>query len=177
MSTDASDSTLPNETVIWHYRDLASFLSILQTESLWFSRLDQLRDPFEGRSEHPYKSQFMQLAEQATRRQGFVNCWTIDDEESELMWFAYAPNFGVAIKSTVGDLRLALPEESRPAKIKRVQYGTDWASGPPESYAFQKRRHFKREQELRVLVEGKVAEKDLAGMACVFRRCRSLSPI
>jgi hypothetical protein len=68
MTSEAEDSDLEYKTIIWHYRNLASFLSILQTESLWFSRLDQLNDPFEGRSEHPYKSPFMQKAEEASGR-------------------------------------------------------------------------------------------------------------
>jgi hypothetical protein len=107
----------------------------------------------------------MQLAEAATRRQTFVNCWTIDDEESELMWFAYAPQYGVAVKSTAGQLRSALKEKSSVAKVDRVKYETDWSAGTPESYAFQKRRHFKREQELRALMEGKATDEDSTGKA------------
>src|SRR5205807_3771411 len=44
------------------------------------------------------------------RYASFVNCWNMGDDESDLMWHAYAkaPE-GVAIKSTVGRLKRCLP--------------------------------------------------------------------
>jgi hypothetical protein len=49
--TDRAEGTLSDDAVIWHYTAFASFVSILQSSRLWFSRLDRLRDPFEGRYE------------------------------------------------------------------------------------------------------------------------------
>lgn len=37
-----------DDIVLWRYMDLAKFLSILQTKSLYFCRADKLDDPFEG---------------------------------------------------------------------------------------------------------------------------------
>jgi hypothetical protein len=150
--TDRAEGAISDDAVIWHYTAFASFVSILQSGSLWFTRLDRLRDPFEGRSEHPYKSEFQLRAEDHTRK-GCVNCWTIDAEESELMWYAFAPTFGVAIQSTKAGLKSCFRAPERDEiEIGVVEYGTDWSSGGPESYAFLKRRHFKREQELRAYI-------------------------
>lgn len=98
----------------WHYRQFAEFAAILQSEALWFSRLDRLRDPFEGRSGR--RSSFHERADAHTRK-GCVSCWTIDDEESELMWYAYAPGFGVAIRSTKGGLRASF----KPPDAEKIQ--------------------------------------------------------
>ena len=102
--TERSQITVSDDAVIWHYTAFASWVSILQKQKLWFTRLDKLRDPHEGRSEHPYKGHLRSRAEDHTRK-GCVNCWTVDKEESDLMWLAYAPNFGVAIQSTKGKWR------------------------------------------------------------------------
>ena len=140
---DNSAIPVSDNATIWHYTAFASWVSILQKKKLWFTRLDNLRDPLEGRSEHPYKSDLHRRAEDHTRK-GCVNCWTLDEEESDLMWYAFAPTFGVAIRSTKGKLKASFktPDADK-IKINVVQYGTDWTSDEPESYAFLKRRHFR----------------------------------
>lgn len=47
----ANDKPLDDETVIWKYMDLSKFMSLLTTQSLWFSRLDKNWeiDPLEGK--------------------------------------------------------------------------------------------------------------------------------
>lgn len=138
---------------IWHYRQFAEFVAILQSRSLWFTRLECLRDPFEGRSGR--KSRFHDGCDAHTRK-GCVSCWTIDDEESELMWCAYAPGNGVAIRSTKGRMAASfVPPDAGRIMIESVEYGIDWSDGLPHiltinhGYAFHKRRAFKWEHELR----------------------------
>ena len=41
-------SVLDRNVPIWRYMDIAKFLSLLDKQSLFFSRLDHLGDPFEG---------------------------------------------------------------------------------------------------------------------------------
>ena len=150
---------------IWHYREFADFVAILQNQGLWFSRLDRVRDPFEGLSGR--HGRFHRRADDHTRK-GCVSCWTVDDEESELMWYAYAPRFGVAIRSTKGKLMTSLkPPEAGNIVIGAVQYGIDWST-PPESYAFVKQRGFKREQELRAFIpyEPEYRSGNLIDCAC-----------
>jgi len=147
---------IPDDQAIWHYRQFAEFVAILQNRALWFSRLDTLRDPFEGVSGR--QSRFHQKADEHTRK-GSVSCWTVDDEESELMWFAYALGNGVAIRSTKGRLKASFrPPAVGTIVIGVVEYGIDWSEGMqhfmeiPDGYAFQKRRPFKWERELRALL-------------------------
>jgi hypothetical protein len=147
---------VPDDQSIWHYRQYAEFVAILQCEALWFSRLNHLQDPFEGVSGR--QSRFHMKADDHTRK-GCVSCWTVDDEESELMWYSYAPGHGVAIRSTKTRLKASLrPPEAVKIIIGSVEYGTDWSKGPPRfltipnGYAFLKRRGFKGEQELRAYV-------------------------
>jgi hypothetical protein len=132
--------------------------------------MDRLKDPFEARSEHPYKSGLATRFEEFERK-GCVSCWTVDTEESELMWYAYAPNYGTAIRSTVGDLRGSFNAEKDTIKFGRVEYGTDWSKGPPETYAFLKRRRFRREEEFRAFLpyeyqyrDGTIVEPTYDGM-------------
>jgi len=146
---------IPEDKTIWHYRQFAEFSSILQNRALWFSRLDFLRDTFEGRSDQTYKSKFHDDADAHTRK-GCASCWTIDDEESELMWHAYAAGYGVAIRSTKARLKASLlPPNAEKIMIEPVEYGTDWSDGLPRfytmnhGYAFRKQRAFKWEHELR----------------------------
>ena len=178
---------IPEDQAIWHYRQFAEFASILQKSALWFSRLDRLRDPLEGRSDQIYKSKFHDDGDAHTRK-GCVSCWTIDDEESELMWCAYAPGYGVAIRSTKRRLKSSfLPPNAEKILIGSVEYGTDWKNGPPRflsinlgfdfpGYAFRKERVFKGERELRALLPykyedgpgGEVVERTYAGKSvCV----------
>ena len=175
MSVTDHASEMPENQTIWHYRQFAEFVTILQEKALWFSRLDRLRDPLEGRSGR--KSRFHQGCDAHTRK-GCVSCWTIDDEESELMWFAYAPDYGVAIRSTKGRVAASfLPPDAGKIMIESVEYGIDWSNGLPHvltinhGYAFHKRRAFKWEHELRVFLpyeydydgDGHVVEPTYAG--------------
>jgi len=109
---DRSPSDLAHTDTIWHYTSFPAFFSILQNSGLWFTRLDHLRDPFEGRSPQGFKNHLMHRLEEHTRK-GVVSCWTVDTEESDLMWYAYAPAFGVAIQSTKGQLMSAMSDPNR----------------------------------------------------------------
>ena len=46
--TDWTSSEIPDDTSIWRYLDLPRFASTLATGRLWFARLDQQEDPYEG---------------------------------------------------------------------------------------------------------------------------------
>lgn len=41
-------STVPDNTRIWRYYNTSKFLSLIETSSLYLSRIDQFDDPFEG---------------------------------------------------------------------------------------------------------------------------------
>jgi hypothetical protein len=142
-------AAVAEDQCIWHYRQFAEFVAILQKEKLWFSRLDRLRDPLEGLSGRQTK--FHEKADAATRK-GCVSCWSMDDEESELMWHAYAPGNGVAIRSKTRKLKASLkPSGADKLMFGAVEYDYNW-SRLPESFAFIKGRAFKWEQEFRAFL-------------------------
>src|SRR5258708_2137823 len=116
----------PNESIIWRYMDLDKFESILKEKGLFFCRSDKFTDPFEG-SIPRINSAFRVTAEkqvaatlkrkithedamnksdntgklhQKFRRAFVVNCWHINQGESDAMWKLYSETKkGIAIQS------------------------------------------------------------------------------
>lgn len=138
------ENKLPHNTAIWHYRNFSEFVAILQNRALWFTRVDKLHDPWEGRSMMPDKPPEVADHEEKGLRQMCVSCWTIDEDDSDLMWMTYAPQSGVAIKSTAGRLRVSLLKTF--IHLMEVPYGPLNTHDP-----FRKRSRFKREREYRVV--------------------------
>lgn len=118
---------LKDDTVIWRYMDLAKFISLLQTSSLFFTRVDILlkEDRFEGYySESDFKVILDRLIEynkavlpnyQINTDQVFsdicellhyfilnmgVNSWMESEHQSLAMWKIYSKNNGIGIKSS-----------------------------------------------------------------------------
>lgn len=101
---------------------------------------------------------------ESTRRWMYASCWYCQNWESAAMWKLYArSNDAIAIKSTVGRLRSVFAEPGEPdpgylgprtIHIGMVDY-IDFKTGriPPDltSRAFNKRKSFEHEQELRAL--------------------------
>lgn len=141
-----------HNTIIWQYRNFADFVAILQHKALWFSRIDSLKDPFEARYDYPFLFSFARSLEDYERT-GCVNCWTMDSDESELMWHAYAPHYGVAIRSTIGKLQRSIIDYADDVQYGSVRY--DFKPGkeiPRERPPFRKKRHFRAEREYRAFL-------------------------
>lgn len=153
MTAEGQLDEIAESAKIWHYTSIPALFSILQRKQLWFTRLDKLEDPWEGRSWHWHKS-LHDSASEDYERKALVHCWHIADGESDVMWKVHAPSFGVAVQSAVGRLKQAL---SGPEKVvcAPVRYGTDWNRLPPPRYAFQKMRHFEGEREYRAHIDHK----------------------
>ncbi len=122
-----------DDVIIWRYMDFTKYVSLLETSSLFFARVSQLADLFEGSfpQSQPPLVRFLQMLPKdflpqgvdvahmpshglleygkAMRNWTMVNCWHAVDHESAAMWSLYAQSGnGVAIRSTVGLLRQAL---------------------------------------------------------------------
>jgi hypothetical protein len=128
--------TIPNDNKqIWRYRDFTQFLSILERESLWFSRSNLFSDPFEGSftranvetRELRYKEteipedilESLSTIAKKFRQCSYLNCWHINEHESAAMWDLYLPaDKGIAIQSTVGRFRNAINEPDNDAIIE-----------------------------------------------------------
>jgi hypothetical protein len=149
--------------------DLARFLSIVQTEAVWFARADLLGDPHEGATGEFNRSQWTEMyGEQmaqglssidwsAMRRKFHISCWHMNDRESAAMWGVYqTEGRGIAIKSSVARLKQAVTGADESVYFAPVQY-IDYSSHfVPEGNLFyrfmHKRRSFEYEQELRMMV-------------------------
>jgi len=91
-----------------------------------------------------------------------INCWHMNEVESVAMWGLYSlGNDGVAIQSTISHLKSCLAKETRPIIIAQVEYADhDKKSDDDGDGAISqleplltKRRSYKHESEVRVLLE------------------------
>ncbi len=106
----------PDDTTVWRYLSLAKLLAMLKNKSIYFSRTDFFDDPFEGSFT---KGSLIDDADGGGYSMGhsyycakhmpfhsFVSCWHSSEVESIALWKIYAKEEGgVAIKSTIGDLK------------------------------------------------------------------------
>lgn len=165
--------TPPIETVIWRYIDLPKFLQMLEQGGLYFALLTEFSDKWEavlGRElTHSIATHFggasgevIQLMQDYSKHTA-VNCWYQGAGESVAMWKLYTKSeYGVAIKSTVGDLMKALSVYPPEVFIGSVKY-EDHTSPPTQTLAqqhispyraiLQKRTCYQHECELRVITE------------------------
>lgn len=110
---------------IWRYLDFTKFVDLLLTSQLFFARSDQFQDPFEGvfRLKDYENTKHMLTHQELTKKFYFLNCWHINDNQSDAMWkiFLDTKN-GIAIKSSVGDLIKSLGSSEDDVYISKVYY-------------------------------------------------------
>jgi DUF2971 family protein len=185
------DNQIPLEpaAILWRYMSRDKFESLLRDKALFFCRADKFSDPFEGsvpKREAEYRPK------EAMRRQTVfketmtptkildnlaaighihrmfkmatvVNCWQINQNESDAMWRLYLKdNEGVAIQTTAGKMMSVIescPEEVECSKVRYLDYATDiWfdpVGYPHTKYnliipLIHKRKEFQHENEFRL---------------------------
>jgi hypothetical protein len=154
---------------IWRYMDLAKYLDMLETSSLYFSRSDQLNDPYEGSlsmsSLEIYKEQLkhyppevgdaFQNFRNLAKGWIFINCWHMNDIESTAMWKIYGESKGsIAIQSTKNKLLQFIPKNKKNSVgiVKYIDYQVDTIpEGSILKQFLYKRKNFEYEKELRAL--------------------------
>ncbi len=168
--------------IIWRYLDFTKFVSLLDTKKLFLCRADQLDDPWEGSisranldaRELPDRK-YLNIANDEisdihkfARYHMFINSWHMNEFESAAMWKLYLKSDeGIAIQSTLGDLKKSLDKseiEVTIGKVEYIDYTRDLISEKSLVYPFvHKRKSFEHEKEIRVLkwimpqkVEGKM---------------------
>lgn len=170
------------EIKVWRYMDFTKFVSLLDTESLFFSRSDLFDDPYEGATSHAniklrpivYKDRIPaevlgRGAHDAERSKQwtYINCWHMNEYESAAMWKLYAQaNEAVAIQSTFKLLQESLPDNVYLGVVNYIDYETEWL---PEGNTFwpyvHKRKAFEHERELRGVIQDYLNENSIiAGM-------------
>lgn len=142
---------------------------MIESKSLWFSRVDQLDDPLEGthtdaelRGIRKYveKSRARRLIRlmRVSRRELYVSCWRAGTTESLAMWDLYGKGTGiVAVKSTVGRLKEAVATHNQPVFISKLRY-FDWNDAPGLDNVLvacsRKDLGYQHESEVRAIIMG-----------------------
>ena len=160
-------TTPPKTTVLWRYMDFAKFVEMLESQSLWFVRIDQLEDPLEGTHtdaemagirKHLQETRAQALIDifRSARSELYVNCWRSGSTESLAMWDLYGKGGGiVAIKSTVGRLRETIATYEKPIYVSKVRY-VDWNDAPGLDNVLvacsRKDFSYQHESEVRVII-------------------------
>ena len=164
------DLTTPrSSTVLWRYMDFAKFVEMLQSQTLWLARVDQLPDPLEGTHtdaelaglrKHLEEARAQQLIDlfRLARSGVYVNCWRSGPAESLAMWDLYGKGTGVvAVKSTVGRLKEAAKAVQNNVFISKVKY-VNWNDAPGIDNVLvacsRKDVCYQHETEVRVMVLG-----------------------
>ena len=164
---------------IWRYVDLTKFMDFLNTQSIYFTRLDKFNDVFEGSIylktaknkrtkiqtklsngqiiDRTYEFLENQEYEKQSRKKFGVNCWHMNDYESAAMWKLYLKSSeGIAIQSSFKKLRTALNKSKVNFFIGTVSY-IDYEKDDIEfenSFVpiVHKRKSFSHENELRAII-------------------------
>lgn len=140
---------LRKDAIVWRYMDLDKYLSLLDRSALFFCRADKFSDPFEGsipRREAEYRPkearknawfhrrlfdeeraikniEALKKTHKDFKRGVVINCWHINDNESDTMWRLYLKdNEGVAIQSTCARITEALEKVEEKIELSRVRY-------------------------------------------------------
>jgi hypothetical protein len=182
------------ENKVWRYVDFAKFVSLLQSESLYFASPKVLKEqdkweaayptrfitatmnhfinamtPFPSRRPKKRHAKLPQgfdpLLRVITRPvAAFVNCWHLNEAESDAMWKLYAGHGqSIAIRSTVKRLAESFSNCPDPVFLGTIEY-IDYDAEPPIwtnhlKPIVHKRLSFAHEQELRAVVVKKAPEE------------------
>ena len=155
---------------VWRYMDLAKFIWLLENKALYLPRIDLLNDPHEGsitRANYQAREEFYSqkglahilpgLSESTNklRKSVYVNCWHLNNEESEAMWKLYCGDKdGIAIKTSYQTLVDSIENISDLyiGKVSYINYENDWI---PQDNIFSipmhKRLSYSFENEVRLV--------------------------
>lgn len=156
---------------LWRYTTPTGFLALLVSRSIFFSRLSNFEDPFEGvppraviaamrrQNGAPGESSdglatWKRMIE-LVRTTVCANCWHVSDVESEAMWKLYGRyEDGLAFVATPASIRAAFRDQDITGGL--VDYsGNDFEAGTAEQnllqWATTKRPSYQHESEFRLL--------------------------
>ena len=162
----------PQNATLWRYLDFTKFVSLLDKQSLFFSRADKLGDPFEGSYSRMnlqmrpliYKDQIpdhalQQISEfvKQSRRFTLISCWHRSIYESAAMWRLYAREHdGVAIKTDFQSLSGSLEgsEDVFIGSVSYIDYNEEFIREDNTMAPFlNKRKSFEHEHEVRAMMQ------------------------
>lgn len=158
----------PN-TKIWRYMDFAKYVSMLQHESLYFTRSDLFEDKHEGltnqgtfdyiknditRETGVDFSKYIPYSDKYLKKFHYINSWHMNNQESYAMWKIYGTRVeAVAIQSEYSLLAKHLPQDMH-IWLGLIKY-TDQDEINPTNKTYSnfmfKRKPFTFEQEVRAI--------------------------
>ena len=161
-----------DDAALWRYMDFTKFVSLLETNSLYFSSADRLGDPFEGSyskvnttlrpmlyEDEIFKvpgvwdnfASIIKSMDQFT----FINCWHESGHESAAMWRLYSREHdGIAVKTSFKSLRRSFTcsDLIHIGKINYVDYDTTFIPEGNNFHRYLHKRHsFEHEKEVRAM--------------------------
>lgn len=169
------DRATPGTAMLWRYMPKDRFFDLLDRRALFFTRLTRYHDsdPFEGALQYGVAK----IHEQIVREKGgdvqeflrererfvkkflkvvLVNCWHEREYESRPMWDRYGRGGeAVAVVTTFDALKQSVPEHVDVGHMDYIDAGSDEIrnhSANPSHRAFQKRREFEDEREVRCVI-------------------------
>lgn len=166
---------LEDKDTVWRYMSFEKFANILATGSLFFSSADKYDDKFEGYIPELIMQYYPSAVSRIVRelRQYIMcTCWHHNNEESMAMWDKYhLRNNGIAIKTTMGNLKNSLPDEPN-IFIGKVNYEVESIENQNQIRMledtenllyypyFYKRKPFEYEQEVRAIIDIELIPRD-----------------
>ena len=160
--------------------DFMKFVSLLDTQSLFFARADKLGDPFEGSP--PKLNAVMRAAgledirrqlsdnsaskvvemisasDKSFRSWILVNCWHESDYESAAMWKLYSREYGgIAVKTDFKSLAesFTCSEDVFIGRVEYIDYDRAYIQEGNRLVPFLCKRHsFEHEKEVRAITLG-----------------------
>lgn len=157
------------QSKMWRYMDFTKYVSLLETEALFFVSTTKLEDPYEGMVPEVFFEQFPEMSEVVETQKILksfigISSWHLSEYESAAMWKVFVSgNEGIAVRTTFARLRDCFKVTDRGVFIGTVQYvdylGHDAVSelklgGDTLLYYVRKRRSFEYEREVRAVIVG-----------------------
>jgi len=176
-----------DDAIIWRYLDIAKFIHLLNSSSLFFTRITQFTDPYEGHMTKGTLDELLKFPEkfpenerqekEKTIRKNinfFTNmrpilcasCWHENKTESAAMWDLYiGSGQGLAIRTTFAKFKEALKPSNINVSAGMVKY-VDYDTHNLDitnifNFGILKRNSFEHERELRALI---MDDTDSAGV-------------
>lgn len=124
------------DITIFRYMDFSKFMDLLENKSVYFCSSKCFEDEYEGKMPEGFyknwpediRNEHKTISTEFEKVYGtYISCWNEAKNESYALWKIYTNSHtGVAIKSTVGDLKKALNNDS--IKIYKVRYINSFSS-------------------------------------------------
>jgi hypothetical protein len=165
-----------DDQVIWRYFDFPKFASLIFEEALWFSRVDYLTDKYEGEMPHENADEFVENLRRIDPNMSFnerlkrglneikniskfkqytyVSSWSMNKEESFALWKIYLNNSkqGIAIKTTVGNIRKSFISQDLDCVIGQVEYSNKVKEVNQDLINGTKKPYYEYEKEFRIFI-------------------------